>query len=123
MKKILIAVAVLTLLVPGAFAQLQSSATVPVTVQVSISSTISLTETGGSLTINPATGISNQVTFSATLNLNPGVSAVTLYTWFSSPTAALSAGSTNIASSAIQATSSSAVASGNGFCNASPAVG
>src|SRR5438105_11200237 len=103
MKKILIVVAVLMLLVPGAFAQLQSSTTVPVTVQVAISSTISLTESGGSLTIDPTTGVSNQVTFSATVNLNPGASTVTLYTWFSTAASALSAGSTNISSSAVQA--------------------
>jgi len=118
-----IAVALLLLLVPDAFAQLQSSTTVPVTVQVAISNTISLTETGGSLTINPTTGVSNQITFSATLNLNPGASTVTLYTWFTSPTAALSAGTTNIPSSAVQATYTSTVTGGTGFCNASPAVG
>ena len=123
MKKILIVVAVLMLLVPGAFAQLQSSTTVPVTVQVAISSTISLTESGGSLTIDPTTGVSNQVTFSATVNLNPGASTVTLYTWFSNAASALSAGSTNVPSSAIQASYSSVATSGNGFCNASPAVG
>src|SRR5260370_28877493 len=99
MKKFFTVAALLALLVPGAFAQLQSSATVPVTVQVSIQNSISLSESGGSLTIDPTTGVSNSVTFSATLNLNPGVNSVALYTWFSNATSALAAGSTNIPSS------------------------
>lgn len=123
MKKVFIVVALLAILVPGAFAQLQSSTTVPVTVQVAISNTISLSESGGSLTLNPTSGASNSITFTAGVNLNPGVNSVTLYTWFSSAASALSAGPTNIPSSAVQATFSSPLTSGSGFCNTSPAVG
>jgi hypothetical protein len=124
MKKFSIVVALLLLLVPGAFAQLQSSTTVPVTVQVTVQNSISLSESGGSLTIDPTTGVSNSVTFSAIVNLNPGANTVTLYTWFSNAASALAAGSANIPSSSVQAIyNSPGVTSGSGFCNTSPAVG
>jgi hypothetical protein len=109
--------------VPASFAQLQSSQTLGVTVQVAIQSTVSLTETGGSLTFNPATGVSNQITFTSNSNLDASFSKITLYTWFSSATTALTAGSSNVASSVIQATWASVDTSGSGFCNATPAVG
>jgi len=56
MKKLFTVAALLVLLVPAAFAQIQSSTTVPVTVQVNIQNSISLSESGGSLTIDPTTG-------------------------------------------------------------------
>jgi hypothetical protein len=113
----------LLLFIPNANAQLTTSTTVGITVNVSISSTISLSEVG-TLTINPATGVSNNVTFNTTWNLGP-TSSVTLYTWFSNPASALSAGASNIPSSALSATFSvPATSSGSGQpCNQSPAVG
>jgi hypothetical protein len=109
--------------VPVSFAQLQSSQTLGVTVQVTIQNTISLTETGGSLTFDPATGISNQVTFTSNSNLDASFAKLTLYTWFSNGATALTAGSSNVASSVIQASYASVDTSGAGFCNATPAVG
>lgn len=127
MKKVLqIAIAVLFALVvltSNANAQLTTQANIAVTVDVSVNSTISLTQTGGSLTFDPATGKTNNIVFNVTYNLGP-TSTITLYTWFANPASALSAGSSNIPASAVSATFSSLLGAGAGVpCTAAPGVG
>lgn len=115
MKKALKAVflAVVLLLTAGvASAQLTTAQTIAVTVLVQQQSTISLSESGGNLTIDPTAGTSNQVTFSGHYNLGPA-SSLTLYTYFSSASAALSTtGGSVVASSSLSSTFS--VSTNNG---------
>jgi hypothetical protein len=123
-KAALILFGLLLLLMPGnAFAQLTTSSSISVNVNVTVSSSITLTQTGGNLVFSPATGLTNQITFSASWSLGP-TSSISLYTWFSSPTAALSTGPANIPASQIASTWNSTDSNGSQLvCNTSPGVG
>lgn len=124
-SKIVVAIlfALAVLIVPNANAQLTTSASIAVTVNVSVNSSISLTQTGGSLTFDPATGKTNNITFNVAYNLGP-TNNITLYTYFSNPASALSAGPSHIPASAVSSTFTNAVSSGTSQpCTQAPAVG
>jgi len=115
----------LLLVLPGtaSAAQLTTSSSINVSVAVTVTSTITLTQTGGSLVFDPNTGATNQITFNASWSLGP-TSNISLYTWFSSPTAALSTGPANIPASQIAATWNNADDIGSQtVCTATPGVG
>jgi hypothetical protein len=130
-KRFVLLFAVLLLFVGHANAQLTTNASINVTVNVQMNSSILLSESGGSLIINPTNGQSNSVTFTTIWNLGP-TNSITLYSWFSNPTSALSAsaGASNIPSSAVAATFTSVngnpgvVSAGSGSpCNQVVGVG
>ncbi len=105
-------------------AQLIASQQVGVTVTVTSQNSVSLSETG-TLTFDPTTGQTGNITFSTSYNLDGTQQSIQLYTWFSNPAAALSTtAGNNIASSQIAATwTSTNVGSGSGVaCNLSPGV-
>jgi hypothetical protein len=116
--------ALLLLVLPGsASAQLTTSSSINVSVNVTVTSSITLTQTGGSLVFDPNTGATNNITFSASWSLGP-TSSIQLYTWFTSPTSALSTGPSNIPASQIASTWTSTDSSGSGLvCTAAPGVG
>lgn len=125
LKIVVLAVAVM--LTSNANAQLTTQANIAVNVDVSINSSISLAESGA-LTFNTTTGVTNNITFTTQWNLGP-TQTITLYSWFSNPSQALTAGSNSIPSAAISATFLSVngqgnVSSGNNQpCNQAPGVG
>lgn len=119
--------AVLLLFAPVVDAQLLSSTNIAVTVTVSSVNTVTLSVSGGPLTFDSTTGATGNVTFNTTYNLDGTASNITLYTWFSTPSAALSTTGGGITSSSISATftpvNGNFGSSGSGQpCNQSPAV-
>ena len=109
---------------PGsAFAQLTTASSINVSVNVTVTSSISLSAAGGTLVFDGTTGNTNNITFSASWSLGP-TSTLNLYTWFSSPTAALSTGPSNIPASQLAASFSNSGTTGSGTpCNQSFGVG
>ncbi len=116
-------IAALVLFVPGANAQLATGSSISVSVVVNVTSSITLSTSGGSLNFDGTTGTTNNIAFATSWSLGPTTS-IKLYTWFSSPTAALSTGPANIPASQIAATFQSPGTSGSGTpCNQAFGVG
>jgi len=125
-KKFLVT-ALLSLIAIGTVnAQLTATAQVGVTVTVSSVNSITLSQSGGSLTFDPATGQTNTIQFNTTYNLDGTATSIKLYSWFSTPAAALAtSNNNNISSSQIAATfMTSGVSSSSGVpCNQAPGIG
>jgi hypothetical protein len=123
-KATLILFGLLLLLLPSsAFAQLTTASSINVSVSVTVSSSISLSQSGGTLTFNNTSGQTNAITFTSSWSLGP-TSQLHLYTWFSSPTSALSTGPSNIPASSIAATFTTPGTSGSGTpCTQAPGAG
>src|ERR1700730_8656764 len=64
----------------------------PATVNLTAAESVTLSVTGGPVVINPTTGVGTTLTTLTSWTLNTGHTSATLYSWFSSATAAISAG-------------------------------